>query len=149
MGEEMSEPMKVGRTLAIANGLAAVGSMAASVVGLIDPATMLPAGSEVSAGVDFYAQAYAARALPLGAALLFALASRSNWGLRPLLVVAGLVQAGDSIIGVTQHNPGMAISAGTLAAIHLVSAWWLTRRGTGRDRAWSGLAHGSVVGADL
>ncbi|WP_433597848.1 hypothetical protein ACQPXH_18785 [Nocardia sp. CA-135953] len=36
-----------------------------------------------------YAQAYAARAIPLGAALLFSLASRRKWSLLPLLTVVG------------------------------------------------------------
>ncbi|MFD0332076.1 hypothetical protein ACFQZC_37580 [Streptacidiphilus monticola] len=43
----------------------------------------------------------------------------------PMLVVAGLAQAGDSAIGVRWRNAGMALGAGAFAVLHLVSAWWL------------------------
>jgi hypothetical protein len=120
--------MRVNRTVGVANGLAAVGAMAFSVAALVDPALALPTGSEVTTGVDFYAQLYAARALPLGAAVLFALLSGSKRGLVPLLVVAGLVQAGDCVIGLAQHLPGPVVGGSVLAAIHLGSAWYLTRQ---------------------
>ena len=116
------------KAVGIANGLAAGVAMAFSAAALVDPAIELPAGSHVTAGVDFYAQMYAARAIPLGAAVLLALASRSKRGLVTLLAVAGLVQAGDCVIGLAQHNPGPVIGGGVLAVTHLVSVWYLTRQ---------------------
>jgi hypothetical protein len=120
--------MRVGKVFVIVNGLAALVAMASSAAALANPALGLPAGSDVTPGVDFYAQAYAARALPLGAAVLLALASKSKRGLAPLLVVAGLVQVGDCVIGLAQHNAGPVIGGSALAAIHLASAWQLTRQ---------------------
>ncbi|MFF5213067.1 hypothetical protein [Streptosporangium sp. NPDC000396] len=115
-------------TLAVVNGLGAAVSMGFSVAGMIDPALVAP-GSEVTSTIDLYAQAYGARALPLGAAILFLLATRSKGGLIPMLAVAGVVQAGDCLIGATRGTAGMALGGGTLAAVHLVSVWWLARHG--------------------
>lgn len=117
--------MRSSRTLVILNSLAAAGSMGSSVIALIDPAIILPAGDGIS---TLYAQAYAARALPLGAALLWALmAAKGERALLPLLVVSGVVQVADIAIGVTQGQPGMIVGGTTAAAVHLLSAWSLTR----------------------
>jgi hypothetical protein len=113
------------KTLVILNVLAAAGSMASSALALANPAIILPTDAEVSTGVSLYAQAYAARALPLGAALLWALRGRPS--LVPLLAVSGLVQVADIAIGVAQGQPGMIAGGTTAAVVHLTSAWWLTR----------------------
>ncbi|WP_040698909.1 hypothetical protein [Nocardia vinacea] len=54
-----------------------------------------------------YAQAYAARAIPLGAALLFSLTNRRKRALLPLLAMSGVVQLGDVAIGAIHGIPGM------------------------------------------
>ncbi|KAB8191495.1 hypothetical protein FH608_030010 [Nonomuraea phyllanthi] len=111
------------------NAVLAVGSMTSAVIGLVKPGLILP-GSEVSAGVELYA----ARALPLGAGLLYALTSRARPGLLvPMLTMAGVVQLADALIGLGQGIPGM-MAGGTVCAIgHLASAWILRDRGRERS----------------
>ena len=111
----------------VANLLGALASSAASVVGLVHP-TFVLAGSASTPLADIYTQAYAARALPLGAALVFVLLSRRRPGLRTLLVVSGLAQVADAAIGLRYGTPGMIAGGTTLAVVHLGSAWWLRRR---------------------
>lgn len=112
------------KPLTVVNGALAVGSMAAAVIGLVKPDLILP-GGEASVGVELYA----ARALPLGAAVLYALSGRAKPGLLlPMLTVAGIVQAVDVVIGLEQGVPGM-VAGGTVSAIgHLASAWVLHTR---------------------
>ncbi|GGT09707.1 hypothetical protein ACFFV7_04880 [Nonomuraea spiralis] len=116
------------KSLMVLNVVAAAGAMASSVVALVDPSVILPAGAEVSGGLSLYAQAYAARALPLGAALLWAMTANGRPALVPLLVASGVVQVADIAIGLTQGVPGMAVGGTIAAAVHLSTAWALTRR---------------------
>jgi hypothetical protein len=46
----------------------------------------------------------------------------------PLLVLAGLVQAVDAVLGVVWQRTGMIAGGGLLAVVHLASAYWLWRR---------------------
>ncbi|WP_063047220.1 hypothetical protein [Nocardia pseudovaccinii] len=112
---------KLTRPTIIANAVGAGVAMAFSVAALIDP-NLVITGSADSPGVDLYAQAYAARAIPLGAALLFSLTSRRKRGLLPLLTVSGAVQLGDVAIGAAQGIPGMMVGGSVLALIHLATA---------------------------
>ncbi|WP_053645274.1 hypothetical protein [Streptomyces sp. XY431] len=121
------------RTMVIANASGTALSMAFSVVGLLSPGLFLPGGTDpVTPLTDLYAQAYAARALPLGAALLHQLLiSRTGRGLVPLLLVAGAVQVADAAIGASSHNPGMTAGGTVLAALHLGLAARLARSAHG------------------
>ncbi|MFI7665198.1 hypothetical protein [Nocardia sp. NPDC049526] len=112
---------KLTRSAMIVNAVGAGIAVAFSVAALVDPALAI-SGSADSPGVDLYAQAYAARAVPLGAALLFSLASRRKRALLPLLTVSGAVQLGDVAIGVRQGIPGMVVGGSVLALIHLATA---------------------------
>ncbi|WP_330256586.1 hypothetical protein OG874_19700 [Nocardia sp. NBC_00565] len=117
----------------IVNAIGAGVAMAFSAAALVDPALAIT-GSADSPGVDLYAQAYAARAIPLGAALLSSLTSRRKRGLLPLLTVSGAVQLGDVAIGATQGIPGMMVGGTALALIHLATACQLAI-GRSRDAA--------------
>ncbi|WP_433526472.1 DUF4267 domain-containing protein [Nocardia pseudovaccinii] len=112
---------KLTRSTIIVNAVGAGVAVAFSVAALIDP-TLAITGSADSPGVDLYAQAYAARAIPLGAALLFSLTSRRKRALLPLLTVSGAVQLGDGAIGAAQGIPGMMVGGSVLALIHLATA---------------------------
>ncbi|MEV6390137.1 hypothetical protein [Nocardia xishanensis] len=109
------------RTAVIVNAIGAATAMAFSIAALVDP-TIAISGSADSPGIDLYAQAYAARAIPIGAALLFSLASRRKRALLPLLTVSGAIQLGDVAIGATQGISGMMAGGSALALIHLVTA---------------------------
>nr|BEK69422.1 hypothetical protein KPHV_66490 [Kitasatospora purpeofusca] len=123
------------RALVIANAAGAAVSMAFSVVGLLSPGLALSGGTDqVTPLADLYAQLYAARALPLGAVLLYQLLiGRTGRGLAPLLLVGGAVQVVDAAIGASSHSPGMAVGGTVLAALHLGLAARLARstRGVG------------------
>src|SRR6266536_2894466 len=92
MHHEINDSVREGslpRWLVAANVAGALAAAGASVVGLIRPAFVL-AGSAATPLAEIYTQVYAARALPLGAALVVVLLSRRRAGLRMLLVVSGL-----------------------------------------------------------
>ncbi|WP_051182216.1 DUF4267 domain-containing protein [Nocardia vinacea] len=122
---------KLTRSAIIVNAVGASVAVAFSVAALVDP-TLAITSSADSPGVDLYAQAYAARAIPLGAALLFSLTSRRKRALLPLLTVSGAVQLGDVAIGATQGVPGMMVGGSVLALIHLATAGQLA---LGRSRS--------------
>ncbi|MFF2199663.1 hypothetical protein [Streptomyces sp. NPDC058145] len=114
--------------LIAANSLASLTSAGFCIAGMIRPGLALPKGMAVNGGTHLYANAYGARAIPLACVTLalFAMGNRST--VAPVLVVAGLAQIGDSVIGVQQRNRGVTVSAGLLGALHLASAWWFHMR---------------------
>ncbi|MBP2048657.1 hypothetical protein J2Z21_001582 [Streptomyces griseochromogenes] len=111
--------------IGLLNALVALVSGVSGVVGLARPALGLAAGESVNSGVVFFARAYAVRAVPLSLVVLVLLAAGSWGSLGPVLIVAGLAQLGDAAIGAARRNTGTLITAGALAAVHLVSAQWL------------------------
>ena len=114
--------------LLVANIAAALISAGSSVAGTLRPGLALPAGEPITTGTNLYARAYSARAVPLGlATALLLLTGAPGVAVWPMLVVAGLAQAGDSAIGLLQRNRGMAFGAGAFAVLHLASACRLAR----------------------
>ncbi|MFJ9846784.1 hypothetical protein ACIRYZ_41410 [Kitasatospora sp. NPDC101155] len=114
--------------LLVANAVAALISAGSSVAGVLRPGLALPAGEPVNAGTDLYARAYAVRAVPLGLATALLLLTGAPHGAAwPMLLVAGLAQAGDSAIGARYRNRGMTFGAGAFAVLHLASAVWIAR----------------------
>jgi hypothetical protein len=129
--------MRLPRTLLLLNALGALIAAGFSVAALLVPAAALPGGVPASALAVLYAQAYAARAIPLGAVTLGLLAWRPPRGLVPgpvvggllaALGVGGLAQLCDLLIGVAFGRLNMVLGGGLLAVIHLGSAGWLVRR---------------------
>ncbi|MDQ2811633.1 MAG: hypothetical protein M3Z75_07070 [Actinomycetota bacterium] len=51
-----------------------------------------------------------------------------------LLTVAGLVQLGDSALGIRQHNPRMTLAPALMGIVHLATARRLARSVTPDDR---------------
>ncbi|WP_406296600.1 hypothetical protein OG948_13730 [Embleya sp. NBC_00888] len=115
------------RAVLLLNAVMALGSAGSAVLGMVDPGILSVPGTEVSDGMDMYAQAYGVRAIPLAAGLLYLLARRADRGLTPILIVAGVAQLGDAVIGIEQGITGMAIGGTLGATVHLASAWWLSR----------------------
>ncbi|MEV4611081.1 hypothetical protein AB0K43_00565 [Kitasatospora sp. NPDC049258] len=113
-----------GRALLVANAAFAAVSAVACLLAVASPTLLL---HDAGAGADFYAQAYAARQLPLSGAVLTMVATGRQRGLPPLLAISGLAQLGDVAIGAAHGNPGMAIGATVGAALHLAGAWQLGR----------------------
>ncbi|GHJ44156.1 hypothetical protein Cs7R123_14980 [Catellatospora sp. TT07R-123] len=118
------------RSLAALNIAGTVIAMGFAVAGMADPSLL----ADGSGGAPFYALVYGARAIPLGAATI-ALFALGRWSaLVPMLAVAGVVQAADALIGLRYGQPGMIFGGGSLAAVHLLSAWWIRR---GLPSAWT------------
>lgn len=115
-------------SLVAVNCVAALVSGGASVLGAARPGLMLASGETVTPGADFYARVYAVRALPLSLAVIAALLTAPDDAAVALLIVAGIVQAGDAALGIMRRVPGMAIGAGVLTIIHLASAYWYAAR---------------------
>lgn len=114
------------RIVVAVNVAATVMTMVVSVIVIADPAFALPAGAEVTAGVETFARACSLRSLAVGGALLVLLARCSGPGLAVLLWVTGLIQLGDAFVHGVNGNPA-AVAAGTLALVAFVSVWWFTR----------------------
>ncbi|MEW9534420.1 hypothetical protein [Microbispora sp. NPDC049125] len=108
--------------LLVLNVLAALGAAGSSVAGVVKPGLGLRPDEETTAGVHFYTRAYAARALPLGVVTALVLVWGPSVAVVPLLVVSGLAQVGDSVLGIMRRNLGMALGAGAFAVIHLLAA---------------------------
>jgi hypothetical protein len=128
LGEmKMSIAFTAHHVIAFANGAPALVSGASCMAGVIKPTLGLPKGAPITSGVDFYVRAYAVRALPLSVVALAMLATGSWAGLAAMLIVMGLAQVGDSVLGALQRNRGMTICAGVFAIVHLLSAVWIVR----------------------
>jgi len=111
-----------------ANAALVVVSAGACLAGVVDPLLVLPDGSTAGDGLGLYAQGIAVRQLPLTAAVLATLTGKYRRHLIPLLVVSGIAQTGDALMGITSGIPGMAFGGGISAVVHLASARWLSAR---------------------
>ncbi|NUR74423.1 MAG: hypothetical protein HOU81_26735 [Hamadaea sp.] len=107
----------------ILNALLVLGSGVSGVLGVLRPTLVLSPAEVVTPGVTFFAQAYAVRAVPLSAVALVLFAARPEGvALAAMLVLLGLVQAGDGVIGFRRRILGMTIASTVGAVVHLASA---------------------------
>jgi hypothetical protein len=114
--------------LRVLNGLAALAAGGFAIQALVDPKQPAPFIA-TSSGAEFYSEFYAARALPLTVVLLVMLVAATRGWLVPVLVVAGLVQVCDVIIGISWSQGGIAVGAGIAAVIHLFTAYRFQTQG--------------------
>lgn len=80
---------------------------------------------EVSAGERFFAQMYAARAVPLGVmtAVVPFVAASDITTVRLVLMAAMVVQIVDAGIGIRRREVAMIIGPSIAAIIHGITAW--------------------------
>lgn len=80
---------------------------------------------EVSAGERFFAQMYAARAVPLGAvtAVVPFIAASDISTVKLVLIAAMVVQVVDAGIGVRRREVAMIIGPSIAAIVHGLTAW--------------------------
>ena len=80
---------------------------------------------EVSAGERFFAQMYAARAVPLGAVTAAApfVAASDITTVRLVLMAAMVVQIVDAGIGIRRREVAMIIGPSIAAIVHGITAW--------------------------
>lgn len=103
-----------------------IGALITVVGGLVawlHPATLIPAGSPVTHGVDLYGQRMAARNLALGTALIVLLAARAARPLAAVMAVLVLVEIGDTISAIV--NADWAQASGVVVAVAF--AWAVSR----------------------
>ncbi|MEU1547357.1 hypothetical protein [Nocardia sp. NPDC005745] len=106
--------------LAALNAAVAMVSVGFAVTGVVAPAAL--AGSDAVASTRYYAAMYAARAVPLGCAVLIAaFLSISNGAWIVLLAGAGVCQVGDAVIGLWRRIPGQVAGSVLVGTIHLAS----------------------------
>jgi len=110
--------------LQILNAIAATISTVSSLLAVFQPQIMSKS-REVSAGERFFAQMYAARAVPLGvvmAAVPFVAASDITI-VRLVLMAAMVVQIVDAGIGIRRREVAMIIGPSIAAIVHGLTAW--------------------------
>lgn len=99
--------------LAMANLVAAAGSIGFGLVGLLAPRVL-----HRGARPGYFPAMYAARAIPLGLGLSYALVWGPGDALLPWLVAAAAAQLGDVLIGAHYRTWGMCFGAGLACLIH-------------------------------
>jgi hypothetical protein len=111
--------------LVLVNAAVALVSGGFAVVGLVRPTALAPAGGAITPAATMYSWFYAVRAIPLSAITLAVLFGDIRAAAVPVLLVAGLAQVGDLVVGMRQRNPGMTTGSTVGALVHLGSIWWL------------------------
>ncbi len=108
-----------------ANGVGAAAAAVFAAVGLARPG-YVEADSSSSSVSEFWAASSALRTWAITVPLLVELVRKRR--LTPqLLLAAGLVQVGDSVLGIRQRNPSMIVAPAAMSLIHLASARALSR----------------------
>jgi len=98
--------------------------LAGGLVAWLHPALLLPSGTPVTPGVRLYGARMAARALPLGAALVLLLALRARRMLAALLVLVAAVEVGDAVSALAYRDWAELAGAVVVAA----AFGWAARR---------------------
>jgi hypothetical protein len=115
------------RWIASINGLGAVIAAVFAVVSVVNPG--FPGGS-VNSLAQLYAGTYAVRAVPLAVVLvLLLIRSRPTPTLVFVLLIAGLAQGGDAMLGAIYGQPAMLVGGSVYAVIHLSTAAWIRKYG--------------------
>jgi hypothetical protein len=104
--------------------------LAGGLIAWLHPAQLLPSGTVVSDGVRIYGARMAARALPLGVALILLLALRARRMLAALLVLVAAVEVGDAASALAYRDWAELAGAVVVAAAFAWSALRLNRSGT-------------------
>lgn len=119
-----------GRTALVAlNGAGVVVAAVFAARGAARPASVSP-GAPVTPAARFWAESSAVRTWALAAPLAATLTRPAARSAPGLLVVAGLVQLGDAVLGVRQRNPAMTAAPAVMGLVHLLSARVLATRVT-------------------
>lgn len=104
------------------NAVGAAAALGFAVRGLYSPDYIQPAQTTTPL-TSFWAASSAVRTCAVTAPLLASVLLRQ--GAAPeMLAVAGLIQLGDSALGVWQRKPAMTLAPAVMGALHLASARW-------------------------
>ena len=125
-------PRSAGK-MGLASALTALNVVVASgfsIVGLIAPEFVLPAGSTPTDASAIFAMYAAARTIPLALTTMVAIYKRSASALLVLGSLAGIIQLADAAVGVLQHDIGKTAGPLFLAAlqVYAVAVFWKTSK---------------------
>ena len=111
--------------LQVLNAIAATISTVSSLLAVFRPQIMSKS-QEVSAGERFFAQMYAARAVPLGAvtAVVPFIAASDISTVKLVLMAAMVVQVVDAGIGGRRREVAMIVGPSIAAIVHGTMAWY-------------------------
>jgi hypothetical protein len=116
----MTTPSSSPRAMRIASVTTALNVIVAagfSVVGLIYPASILPAHYVPTVASSVFAMYAAARTIPLAVITLVAIFKRSASALLAMGTLAGVIQLLDSFVGMVQHDPGKILGPLVIAVL--------------------------------
>lgn len=102
------------------------------VLGLVDPKALTP-GGDIEAAQTF-AGYMAVRNLVLAAAAVLLLALRSWRGVAMILILNGLIQACDTVLGAINHEVATTVAPAIIAAALFTAATLLLRSDTASNR---------------
>lgn len=110
--------------LQIINAVMALSTVIAACLAFARP-SMFSGSRHVVEGERFFANMYAARAVPLGilVGVLPFISFADQWPTKVLLVAAALVQIADAIIGARKKEWGMLGGAVVAVIVHGLTAW--------------------------
>ena len=107
-------------------------SAAFGIAALVSPARLAgaTATTPTSPAAPFYPRMYAARAVPLGVVggVVVALGASDPAECIPWLLLAGIVQVFDALIGAERRRLGMVLAPALAALIHLSTLVWVIVR---------------------
>jgi hypothetical protein len=103
-----------------------------SIIGLMKPELLLPAGTQGTEASFIFAMYAAARTLPLAVITLVVIYKRSIGALLILGLLAGVIQFADALVGEYQHDIGKTVGPLTLAILQFWSLAVLMKTAPGK-----------------
>ena len=119
-----SAPRRIASLVTAVNVLVASGF---SIVGLVSPKSILPAGYSPTEASFIFAMYAAARSIPLALMALIAIYKQSEAALLILATLAGFIQLLDAGVGLLQHDLGKATGPLVIAAFQFFAVYLLNR----------------------
>jgi hypothetical protein len=98
-----------------------------AIAGLVDPVSILPAGSVATQASRIFALYAAGRTVPLALMAWIAIYRRSATALMVLGTLAGLIQVLDAGVGLVQHDLGKSLGPLLIAALQFHAVFALKR----------------------
>jgi hypothetical protein len=99
-----------------------------AIAGLVNPQSILPAGSLPTEASSIFAMYAAGRTIPLAIFVLIAIYRHSTPAILVLGTLAGIVQLLDAAVGLAQHDVGKTIGPLLIAVVQLYTMFLLRKR---------------------
>ena len=118
------------KAMRLASWITAINVLVASgfsMAGLVEPESILPAGDVATRASLIFALYAAARTIPLALVTLVAIYKRSTSAVLILGLLAGVIQAVDSVIGVFQQDWGKSIGPLVIAVLQFFAVFMLKK----------------------